>query len=458
VTKKLIVVLVLGFLLLAVGCWWFSGRAGADDADGYTLVPIEYGRAAEIISATGAVQPRELYPVGTELSGKVVEVRADYNQEVVEGDLLARIDDQPLRDRLTQAELAIQEAQAGIKQAEAARDAAATAVKREKERSPEVRRQIDLDVAQDQLKSAEAAVALQHVRVLEADEARRHAEDDLRRTEIRAPILASDVPSSASTPSDRTGVGALAADGAATPQKRTYTILERSVSVNQVVGPPANGRLFTLAGGLDQLQIEVQVAESDVGRIARGQAAEVKGPGADAGPKFAGRVEEVRLTPTTEHGAVFYKAVVAVRNERDAATNVWRLRPGMTADVDVVLRVHDSVWTIPAAALTFQVDPSEQTAAAKAKLAHWQAMKDHDQWRPVWVLGADRKPQPILVRTGGRDAHGETGVQTAESSEALEWDPEVRPPDPADPGGYPKLIIAAPAAKRAFFSLPKVKL
>lgn len=459
VAKKLFVFLLLGFVLLAlVGCWWFVGRSSSDEADGYTLAPVEQGRAAEIISATGVIQPRDVYAVGAEMSGKVVEVRADFNQEVAEGDLLARLDDGPVRERLKQAELGAQEAQAGLRQAEAARDAAAAALRREQERSSEVRLQIDVDVLQHQLKSAQAAVDLQKVKVQEAEAAALHAEEDLRKTEVRAPILATDDTISPSRPSDRAGLGALAPAGAASPGKHTFTILDRLVSVNQIVAPPAAGRLFTLAAGLDRMRIEVQVAEGDVDRIARGQMAEVKGPGADEGPTFPGQVEDMHLTPISEHGAVFYKAVVEVQNQRDPVTRDWRLRPGMTADVDVLVRVHEPVWKMPAAALTFQVEQAIQSEAARAKLARQQTVKNHEWWRPVWILGAGGKPWPIFVRTGGRDARGDLGVQTAEFSEVLEWDPEIELPDPANHAAYPKFIIAAPPAKRSLFTLPKVKL
>ena len=109
-----------------------------------------------------------------------------------------------------------------------------------------------------------------------------------------------------------------------------------------------------------------------------------EGTGRRPGPAFEGRVEEVRLTPINEHGAVFYRALVGVRNERDAATHEWRLRPGMTADVDVLLRVHDPVWKVPAAALTFQLDPVAQTEAAKAKLGAGRRERPR-RWRPVWA-------------------------------------------------------------------------
>lgn len=455
--KKFIVVLLLGFVATLAGCWWFAEHGAADEGDGYTLVPVDYGRAADAISATGVVQPRDVYVVGSELPGRVVDVRADYNQEVAEGDLLARLDDAGVRERLKQAELGVQEAQAGLRQAESAHDAASTAVQRVKEQSTEIRRQIDLDVVQHQLKSAEAGVEAARIKVQLAEEVRRHAGDDIARTEIRAPVLAAETGTASGVPGGG-GLGTLAPGAAAPKSKHTFTILDRAVSVNQIVGPPASARLFTLAGGLEQMRIDVQVAEGDVGRVTRGQTAEVKGPGGDDRPAFAGRVEDVRLTPSAEHGAVFYTVVVGVRNERDADTHDWRLRPGMTANVDILLRVHEAVWKMPVAALTFQPDPSLQSDAARAKLARWQQRKDAESWRTVWVLGADRKPWPLFVRTGGRDARGQTGIQTTEYSEVLEWDPDVPSPSADDEASYPRVVIAAPPPKRSFFTPPKIKL
>ena len=453
--KKLLLLLVVAFALVVAGCWWFAERAAPADGAGYTLAPLERGRAAETVSATGVVQPRDLYYVGAELPGRIVEVRADFNQEVGEGDLLARLDSAAVRQRLKQTELGEQEAQAGLRQAESARDAAATAVQREQERSPEIRRPIDMDIVRHQLKSSEAGVEAARVKVREAEEAHRQAEDDLGRTEIRAPVLADGNGASSAAPAN--GVGALAADGAAPGKKHRFTILDRAVSVDQIVGPPASARLFTLADGLEHLEIDVQVAEADVGRVASGQTADVKGPGGDDEPAFAGRVREVRLTPGSEHGAVFYKAVVDVTNERDAASHEWKLRPGMTANVDVLVRTHEDVWKMPAAALTFQPDPATLTDATRAKLARLQAMKNHDWWRPVWVPGPDHKPYPVFVRTGGRNARGETGIQTAEYSEVLEWDAEIQPPAEGE-APYSQLIIGAPPPARSFFSIPKVKL
>ena len=454
--KKLFVVLLLGFVATLAGCWWFAEHGAADEGDGYTLVPVDYGRAADAISATGVVQPRDVYVVGSELAGRVVDVRADYNQEVAEGDLLARLDDAGVRERLKQAELGVQEAQAGLRQAESAR--------RRFHRRAAHQGAIHRDSPAN--RPRRRAASTQERRSRRRGGADQGAVGGRGAAARRGQHRPDGNPRAGPRRGNRNGVrrprrrrlGDPGAGAAAPKSKHTFTILDRAVSVNQIVGPPASARLFTLAGGLEQMRIDVQVAEGDVGRVTRGQTAEVKGPGGDDRPAFAGRVEDVRLTPSAEHGAVFYTVVVGVRNERDADTHDWRLRPGMTANVDILLRVHEAVWKMPVAALTFQPDPSLQSDAARAKLARWQQRKDAESWRTVWVLGADRKPWPLFVRTGGRDARGQTGIQTTEYSEVLEWDPDVPSPSADDEASYPRVVIAAPTPKRSFFTPPKIKL
>src|SRR5579862_9672909 len=182
--------------------WW----GGTSDAETYTTLSVEYGRATETISATGFVQAREVLPVGSDLSGKVVEVLADYNQVVHEGDVLARLDQSMAKQHLKQAELAVEQARVAVKQAEAARDAAQTAVDREKQRSPEVRVQADMDVVVSQLRTTSVAVEAAQVKVREAEESRRQAEMELRLTTIRVPTLTPVSPSGEA----RDGIGMLA--------------------------------------------------------------------------------------------------------------------------------------------------------------------------------------------------------------------------------------------------------
>jgi HlyD family secretion protein len=457
--KKLFTLFTLIAAALAAAGWWLAAGANkTPDPEEFTFATAEYGRAAETVGATGVVQSREVFPVGTELAGKVVEICADFNQVVAEGDVLLRLDDRAARQRLKQADVGVALARVALKQAEAARDTAGKAYERERTRPAEVRRQADLDVVESQLRATEVAVEAAGVRVQEAEEARRQAQLVLDETVVRVPVLA-EVPEGSSGTAASTaynGVGSLSPEAATERPRRSFVVLERKATLNQQLAPPASGHLFTLAGGLEHMQVLAQVAEGDVGKVTRGQPVEFTVSGGDAGPSFRGRVEDVRLTPASDRGAVFYKVLIEVDNVRDPATNEWRLRPGQTATVDVLRRVHESVWKVPAAALNFQPE-GELSGPAKAKLATWQARPDFAQWRAVWVLGADGKPQPCFVRVGGKGASGDAGVQDGQSAEVLEWEPGVAP-RPDDVARYPRLIIGMPPAKKGgLFNPPKIK-
>jgi hypothetical protein len=197
------------------------------------------------------------------------------------------------------------------------------------------------------------------------------------------------------------------------------------------------------------------VVEGDVNKITRGMPVEftVSG-GGNAEPTFQGRVEDIRLTPSSDHGAVYYKVIVEVRNRKNPDTGDWHLRPGQTATVEVLRRVHERAWKVPAAALSFQPEPAVLTEAAKAKLAHWQGAKDHDLWQPVWVVGTDKKPWPVFVRTGGTE-----GIQDVQFTEVVEWDPEIKEKlDSKDSATFPRLIIGMSLGKKSgLFNPPNIK-
>jgi HlyD family secretion protein len=446
--------LCCGATLTGTALWLTSWFGGTPETDAYTTVAVEYGRAAETVSATGFVQARTMLPVGSELSGKIVEVNADYNQIVHEGDVLARLDQSLAKQHLKQGELAVEQARVAVKQAEASRDAAAKTVDRERQRSPEVRRQPDMDVVESQLRTAQVAVEAAQVRVRESEESRRQAELELRQTTIRVPTLST----SDSLSQQREGVGTLAPDGTELHQARSFIVLERKVSLNQQITPPASGSLFTLAGDLERMQVDAQVAEGDINKVMRGQRVEFTVSGnSDQEPTFAGKVEDIRLVPISDHGAVYYKVVIDVRNERNALTGDWYLRPGLTANVDILRRAHEGVWKVPAAALSVQLEVAP-TAAAQAKLQRWQARADRTSWRPVWVLGADRKPWPLFVRVDNRPDE-QSGIQETLATEVLEWDPEVASTlNSKDPATFPRVITSMPASKtNGLFNAPKIK-
>src|SRR5262249_38479362 len=136
-----------------------------------------------------------------------------------------------------------------------------------------------------------------------------------------------------------------------------------------------------------------------------------------------------------------------------------RLYPGMTASVTLVRRTHPHTWKLPSAALEFSPAESQQTAAAKAKLAKWQKRPDVAEWKAVWVQDEHKQPWPIFVRTGGRNTAGDTGITANEYTEVLDWDPDLQPrPDPSNSATFPRVITGGPPPAASWQDKLKVKL
>jgi HlyD family secretion protein len=453
----LLTLVLLGLAFVGVAYGLRARQKARTEAVAYTVTPVEFGTLSEIVSATGLVQPRETFVVGSELSGKVTAVLADFNQVVEEGQVLLRLDDRLAHERLAQAELAVQLAQVAVKQAQANRDTTDKAVSRLREISSEVRNQMDLDLAEGKLCAAEVAIEAAQLKVREAEEAKRQAELGLRLTTIRAPILEGGQTQGSLAPLPRPGTGLLTEELPTGRPRRSFVVLERKVSLNQLIVPPLQGHLFTLAANLDHMRLTAQVGEGDIDKVRRGMAVHftVSGAGDDA-PRYRGEVADVLLVPASEHGAVYYKVLIDVRNERDPAGD-WRLRPGLTASVDILRRTHESTWKLPVAALSFEPPPAQQSEAARVRLANRDNLTDPPQWRTVWTVGADGKPWPVFVRTGGTSAQGDPGIQDGQFIEVLQWDPRLESkPDPSNPSPL-QVITGMPAVKKSLFSVPNIK-
>jgi HlyD family secretion protein len=443
--KKLIVLFVLVAAVFIAGAFWLNhNRNGSAADEGFTLASAEFGNLTESVSATGLLQPNQVIAVGSELSGRVVEIypEADVNQVVEEGTPLLRLDDEMAQIKLQQAQTAIKLAQANVETARAARDAAQLKVKRLQDLDPSVGLRKELDEAEAQAKAARAAVRSATVKIQEAQDAEKAARYGLELTTVRVRVD----PGTKST---------------SLSQRRRYSILERKVVLGQLIGPPLSAQLFTLASDLGQMQVHVQVSENDIAKMRKGLAASFTVYAySEEGIRFRGKVLEIRPMPTNVHSAVFYDTVVDVANERDPKTREWMLRPGMTANVDIILREHKNVWKVPTAALSFQLDEHYESDAVRQRLAEWQVKKGADDWKPVWALDGQGKPWPVFVRTGGKNGAGEPGITDGQYVEVLDWDPELMPkPDARVSSSHPRLITGAPpAGKKSLFDRANVRV
>ena len=432
--KKLLVVLVLVGAALAGGAYWVSApRAVAMNEGMFTYAPVERGNLSDTVSGTGTLHPRDTIVVTSEMPGVVVQVLGKVNDVVGEGDVLLRLDDRRLRLKYAQAEDGVETARAGVSQAQALKEAAALALRYQTDIEEKGGFRSERDQAEVKLKAAQAGVTVAQVKVRAAETLRQEAKLAQDQAEVRVP----------------------AAPGSTSPgaARRRFLVLERKVEPGQMVGPTASAPLFTLAEDLQRMEVHTEVAEGDIDRVRVGLSATFTiSSSSEPDRRFAGKVKQIRPTPASVKGAVYYNVVLEVENQKNPVTGEWWLRPGMTAAVDVVLRKHTGAWKVPTAALSFQMDEAYQTDAARARLARWHARPDHADWKPVWVWDEQRNcPLPVLVRLADARA-GRTGIKDGDYNEVLEWE-AGHEPRPGSDG--PRVITNAPPAHApGFFDQP----
>ncbi|MGI5864269.1 MAG: efflux RND transporter periplasmic adaptor subunit [Myxococcales bacterium] len=367
-------------------------QSGKKELDQFETAPIKRGRLAAWVTATGTISPRVTVQVGSQVSGRIQELFADFNSRVTKGQLIARIDPQLFETEVAQARANLVSAQAAVKGAEAQLADA----KRQFQRSSSLAErklvaQADADSALAAMESAEANLAANKAKLEQARAALERAQTNLAYTKIYSPI-----------------------DG---------VVISRDVDVGQTVAASLQApTLFTIAEDLRKMEVHTSVAESDVGRLAPGMKVEFT-VDAFPGERFAGVVKEVRYSPTTVQNVVTYDAVVSVENPE------LKLRPGMTADVSFLVDEQDDVLMVPNAALRFR-PPEEYLAKARAQLEQGGEGAASDGKanaerraeraasgrgkRPLWRLGPDGKPQAVRVEIGISD-----GRNTAVSGPGL---------------------------------------
>lgn len=315
------------------------GRADAASG-GFTIetATVERGSVARLVSAAGSVRALTTVEVGSQLSGQILELNADFNTQVEAGQIIARLDPETYETRVTsatadvtsaQANLAVQQvgvtrAQINLAQVERdysrqsalySQDAISQSTFEEAQRQLDIA-QADLALAQAQVRSAEANLT-------QREAALQSAQVDLSRTIIRSPI---------------TGV-----------------VIERNVDVGQTVAASLSAPvLFQIAQDLSDIRIDAAVVEADIGGVDAGDKASFT---VDAYPDqtFEGEVEQVRLASQETQNVVTYTAVIAARNPRG------RLLPGMTANVEIIADQRDDVLRVSESAVRFRAPKTGPT-------------------------------------------------------------------------------------------------
>jgi len=307
--------IALAVVVAAAGA--FLAFRGRDKEVQYQTATIDRGDIVDVVGATGTLQAVTTVQVGSQVSGTVDSLGADFNSRVKKDQVVARLETSTFDARLSQARANLVAARANVEKARAAVNDAKQKYDRAKELSAQqLLPQSDLETAKSTYEGAVASIQGAEAAVSQAAASVQQSQVDLTHTVIRAPI-----------------------DG---------VVVARNVDVGQTVAASLQAPvLFVIANDLTHMQVNASIDEADIGRVHAGQDVTFH---VDAYPNetFTGRVEQVRLQPITVQNVVTYNTLIAVDNPGG------RLMPGMTATVSLIIQKRENVLRLPAAALRFR--------------------------------------------------------------------------------------------------------
>jgi HlyD family secretion protein len=379
------ILLALGVLVLAAAVVsWRVQAAKKAAALKFETAATDRGRLVAKVTATGTLSALVTVQVGSQVSGTIASLEADYNSPVKKGQIIATIDPRIFQAAVEQARANVVAAEGNLARAEAQAADANRQLQRQRELGQrKLVAQADVDTAQANADAAVASVKAGQGGLAQARAALSQAQVNLAYTRIVSPT---------------SGV-----------------VISRNVDVGQTVAASLQApTLFVIAEDLGKMQVDTNVAESDVGRLQANMPASFT-VDAFPGRVFQGNVRQVRNAPQTVQNVVTYDAVVDVNNP-DLA-----LKPGMTATVTFVYAEKDDALRVPNAALRFRPPPGmlrpkdgagagrgEARGGASASPAADEGASRAKQDRPgdgaraVWVL-REGKPQQVRIRTGISD-------------------------------------------------------
>jgi len=348
--KKIIAVIVVIAVLAIAGFFWRNNKG--NDVK-FRTEKATKGDLISSITATGTVNAVTTVLVGTQVSGTVKDIFVDFNSPVKQGQLIARIDPSIFDAQVAQAQANLSVARANIDKAVVAVADAKRTLKRQKELFEKgMVARSDADAAETAFDTANTQVSAARAQAAQTEAALKIAETNLRYTRIISPV--------------------------------NGTVVSRNVDIGQTVAASfQTPTLFTIAQDLTKMQIDSSVAEADIGKIQVGQPVEFT---VDAYPDnpFHGKVSAIRNAPITVQNVVTYDVVVKVENPE------LKLKPGMTANVSIVVSSKKDVLRIPNTALRFRPAERRDMTARKEKGSG------------IWVL-ENNQPKRIAITTGVSD-------------------------------------------------------
>lgn len=363
--KRWIIIGLLAFL--ATGGTLFWQTASKDDAPRYTTQVAQRGNLIVTVTATGNLEPTNEVTVGSELSGIIKSVEVDFNDTVVVGQVLARLDTDNLTSLVLRSKAVLESAEAKLLEAETivARDLKELErlQRAQKLSGGKIPSQHDLDIAEAAYKYAQAEVANAKAQISEARASLNVNETDLAKAVIRAPI---------------NGI-----------------VLSRNIDPGQTVASSFQAPLlFTLAEDLTQMELHVDVDEADVGQVKEGQQAVFA---VDAYPDryFPAEITQVRYGSHEVDGVITYETVLNVDNSH------LFLRPGMTATSDITVKKIKDKVLLPSASLRFTPPVQKKEVSSKGGLLSSLFRRPASQSKKRVDTTTDKKQQRVWVLRDG---------------------------------------------------------
>jgi HlyD family secretion protein len=370
--KKIILMLVLSVIVLGAGGFFYFSNGSSPDVM-YRIDKVTRGDLQVVVTATGTLSAVTTVQVGTQVSGTIAKLYADFNTIVKKGQVVALIDP-------TFLEASVKDAAANLQRAKAQANESKRAFNRTKTLLGKgLASQADYDAA---ITAYESNSAAQKQAQAQLD----RAEINLRYATIRAPI-----------------------DG---------VVISRAVDVGQTVAASLSApTIFTIANDLTKMQVQANVDEADIGKVQVSQQVKFT-VDAYAEQPFQGTVSQIRLAPVTVQNVVNYTVIIDVPNPE------LKLMPGMTATVTILVAKKENVLKVPTVALRFQPAPEQievrkdstrqpdDSARSERRKQYMQRMQESGGGQPsrqmnseramarLWVLGKNKKLNSIFIRPG----------------------------------------------------------
>ncbi|HEX3478883.1 MAG TPA: efflux RND transporter periplasmic adaptor subunit [Kofleriaceae bacterium] len=333
----------------------------------FTTLKVDKGPIVARVTASGTLSALVTVQVGSQVSGRILELAADFNSPVQKDQIIAKLDPELFQAAVDLAKANLLTDQGNLEKAKVQ----ATDADRIAKRSQEMFRQkliaeANADTDQANADAARANVTAMKGQVERDRAALAQAETNRKYTVIKSPI--------------------------------SGTVISRNVDVGQTVAASLQAPiLFTIAEDLKKMQVDTSVAEADVGKLVPGVATTFT-VDAFPGEHFRGMVRQIRNAATTVQNVVTYDAVIDVENQLMTGSSDFKLRPGMTANVTFIYAQNNDALRIPNAALRFHMGGTGGSPIPVVLVGSGSA----GYQRTVWVLRAGQ-PVAVPIKTGITD-------------------------------------------------------